>query len=104
MRKINTTKSKAEAATEIHPTHALQLKRLNLVVGQLQGIQRMIEGRRYCPDILTQTRAASAALHKIEVEIFETHLGHCVNDAMKSKDRDEASKKIAELVALIRKF
>lgn len=88
----------------VHPSHVAHLKRMNRVIGQLQGIKRMIEERRYCPDILTQTRAATAALHGIEMAILETHLGHCVKDAFESKSLNESSKKIAELVELVKRF
>ena len=87
-----------------HPDHAEHLKKLNRVIGQLEGIKRMIEGRRYCPDILTQTRAAMAAIKSVELSIFEKHLGHCVSDAMNSEDPANASSKISELVNLVKRF
>ncbi len=87
-----------------HPSHLAHINRMNRVIGQLQGIKRMIEERRYCPDILTQTRAASAALRGIEIAILETHLGHCVKDAFESKSLSESSKKITELVEVMKRF
>lgn len=88
----------------LNPSHELQLGRLNRVVGQLQGIKRMIEEGRYCPDILTQTRAASSALKSIEIAILETHLCHCVTDALSSRDANNSQKKINELIELIKRF
>lgn len=87
-----------------HPNHAVHLKRLNRVIGQIQGVKKMIEDRRYCADILTQTRAASSALKSIELAILERHLGHCVADAMTSRNQSKASEKIDELVKLIGRF
>lgn len=105
--KLKKTK-KAEVSTKgdsiTHPSHLAHLNRMNRVIGQLQGIKRMIEERRYCPDILTQTRAATAALRGIEIAILETHLGHCVKDAFDSKSLNESSKKITELVELMKRF
>lgn len=88
----------------IHPTHVESLKKLNRVIGQLQGVKRMIEERRYCPDILTQTRAASAALKSLEIGIFERHLEHCVADAFESKNISETKQKIEELVNIAKRF
>lgn len=89
---------------ETHPNHSGNIKKLNRVIGQLEGIKRMIGDRRYCPDILTQTRAAAAALKNVEVSIFESHLSHCVTDAMNSRSAEKASSKIEELVNIVKRF
>ena len=49
-----------------HPDHSTDIKRLNRIVGQIEGIKKMIEDKRYCQDILTQTKAASSALKSLE--------------------------------------
>ena len=87
-----------------HPDHAPQLKKLNRVVGQLQGVKRMIEQRRYCPEILTQTRAAASALKMVEMGIIETHLRHCVSEALTSKNSRQAARKVEELVSVLGRF
>ncbi|GIT72747.1 MAG: hypothetical protein Ct9H300mP28_25610 [Pseudomonadota bacterium] len=51
--------------------------RLKKVEGQGRGIQTMIEERRYCMDLLSQIRAVTGALRKIESGILESHLKHC---------------------------
>ena len=61
----------------------------------------MVTDQRYCVDILIQFRAAMAALRAIEVSVFETHLHHCVNSALLSKNKKEAQKKIRELTQLL---
>ena len=38
------------------------LKRLRRAEGQIRGIEKMIEDDAYCPDILTQAAAVTAAL------------------------------------------
>lgn len=84
-----------------HPDHSYILARLNKVQGQLGGIERMVQEKRYCVDILVQFRAAMAALRNIEVDVFKTHLQHCVTQAMNTKDPAEAQKKIDELTELL---
>jgi DNA-binding FrmR family transcriptional regulator len=51
-------------ASDLHadnPDHTEDLRRLKRIRGQLEGIERMIQERRYCPDIVNQIQAASSA-------------------------------------------
>ena len=89
------------ASDEMHANHSVQLVRLKRIKGQVEGLERMITDRRYCPDIVIQARAASSALKSFEVAILETHLRGCVRNAMKSKDAFEAEKKIQEILEIL---
>ena len=86
-----------------HPSHETQLNRLRKVEGQVRGLQKMIEERRYCMDIVSQLRAVSGALKQVELGILETHLQHCVQDALNSNDASEAEAKIQKIVQLLKK-
>lgn len=86
-----------------YPDHRSELHRLNRLIGQLEGIKAMIEDKRYCPEILTQTRAAGSALRSLESAILEKHLQNCVMGALKSGSRKEANDKIEELMVLFEK-
>jgi DNA-binding FrmR family transcriptional regulator len=77
------------------------LNRLNRIEGQVRGVARMVEEGRYCIDILTQIQAARAALARVEIELLRDHLGHCIEGAIVSGDRDEQRKKAAELIELL---
>lgn len=77
------------------------LNRLNRVEGQVRGIVRMVEGDRYCIDVLTQVQAVRAALVRVETEMLKTHLGHCIEDAIISGDKTEQRRKASELVQLL---
>lgn len=88
----------------MHQSHSDQLVRLKKIEGQVRGIQKMIEEKRYCIDILSQVKAVSGALKKIETGIMEGHLQHCVHDAIKSKDEAEAEIKIKEILKLFAKM
>lgn len=89
---------------EIHPDYSGQMPSLNRVAGQVEGVKRMIEERRYCPDILTQLRALRSAVNSIEANILETHLDSCVTDAFNAGDGEEKARKMAELKKLYRRF
>ncbi len=41
-------------------------KRLKRIEGQVRGIMNMVEENRYCIDILTQTKAISSAIKKVD--------------------------------------
>ena len=77
------------------------LNRLSRIEGQVRGVSRMVEDDRYCIDILTQTRAIRAALARVEAELLKGHLGHCIEGAIVSGDKDEQRRKAAELIQLL---
>jgi len=85
-------------------THEEQLQFLKKIEGQVAGIRRMIEGKRYCVDILTQIRSIIGALYRVEGEIFRKHLDGCVIGALKGKSETEKQKKIDEVIELLGKF
>jgi DNA-binding FrmR family transcriptional regulator len=87
-----------------YPDYGAEMPRLNRVTGQVEGIKKMIEERRYCPDILAQLRAVRAALHSIEANILESHLDSCVTDALNSDNAEQKTEKIAELKSLYKRF
>jgi DNA-binding FrmR family transcriptional regulator len=74
------------------------LKRLQRIEGQVRGLSRMIEEDRYCIDVVTQVAAVRAALRRAEEEILRDHVAHCVEDAIKSGNRADQRKKVAELM------
>jgi CsoR family transcriptional regulator, copper-sensing transcriptional repressor len=78
---------------------ALQ-KRLRRVEGQVRGLQRMVEGDRYCIDILEQVSAATKALQAVALELLDDHLTHCVSDAVR-EGGDGATEKLNEASAAI---
>lgn len=85
-------------------THEEQLLFLKKIEGQIRGIQKMIQEKRYCVDIITQIHSIIGALHRVENEIFRKHIDGCVINALKGKSEAEKQKKIDELVELVAKF
>lgn len=77
------------------------LNRLSRIEGQVRGIARMVDDDRYCIDILTQIQAVRAALTRVESEMLKNHLGHCIENAIVSGDREEQRRKAAELIELL---
>ena len=65
-------------------------RRIKKIIGQLNAIDRMIEEDIPCEQILMQVNASKSALHKVGHIIVEGHLEHCVKNAIKDADADEA--------------
>jgi len=87
----------------MQPIHDDKLPNLNRIEGQIKGIKKMIENRRYCVDILTQLKAVRAALHKVEQEVLKTHMHHCLTHAVESGNDKDIREKIDELMQLLSK-
>jgi DNA-binding FrmR family transcriptional regulator len=77
------------------------LNRLSRIEGQVRGIARMVDGDRYCIDILTQLRAVRSALARVETELLKSHLDHCIESAIVSGDQAEQRRKATELIELL---
>ena len=77
------------------------LKRLKRIEGQVRGVAGMVENDRYCIDIVTQIAAVRAALRRVEEEVLRDHVGHCVEHAIASGNKDDQRQKITELMDVI---
>ncbi len=84
-------------------TKAQCLKRLSRIEGQVRGLARMLEDDRYCIDVITQVAAVRAALKRVEEQVLEDHVRHCVEHAIMSGDAEEQRKKVAELLEVLRR-
>ena len=87
-----------------YPSHAKETVALKRIEGQIRGIQNMVTEGKYCVDILTQIHAVMGALARVEDNILERHLEHCVSKAVKGKSTADRGKKFEELMALIKRF
>jgi len=83
-----------------NPSHTKEIHRLNRLIGQLEGIKRMIESGRYCPDILIQTKAIVSSIRSLETAILEKHIKCCVKNAIQSGTDGE--EKVSELVNIFK--
>ena len=74
------------------------LARLARIEGQIRGVQGMVQDDRYCIDVLTQIRAAQAALDRVALGLLDDHAHQCVMGADDPQLRDERT---AELMAAV---
>ncbi|WP_395611648.1 metal-sensitive transcriptional regulator [Allosphingosinicella sp.] len=77
--------------------------RLSRIEGQVRGVARMIDEDRYCIDVLTQLQAVRAALAKVETELLNDHLQHCVEGAISGGDAADQRQKVNELIQLLQR-
>ena len=76
------------------------IRRLKLAEGQIRGIQKMLEEDAYCPDVLVQVSAVSAALNSFNRELLACHIRSCVAEDIR-EGKDEA---IDEFVRTLQKL
>lgn len=76
------------------------LARMKKIEGQAGGIRRMIEGDRYCIDIVQQLSALCAASDEVSLLILQGHIEGCVTEAIRGQ-RGEGH--IKELIETLRK-
>ncbi|HLS60425.1 MAG TPA: metal-sensitive transcriptional regulator [Virgibacillus sp.] len=83
----------------VQPHKQQLLNRLKRVEGQVRGIHQMVENDRYCVDILHQISAVQSAMNKVSLALLEDHTKHCVANAIKGNDGEEA---IQELMTVMK--
>lgn len=76
------------------------LNRLSRIEGQVRGVKGMVENDAYCPDILTQVSAITAALNSFNKVLLANHIKTCVVDDL-HEGKDEV---VDELVTTLQKL
>lgn len=79
-------------------TTTMLILRLNKLIGQLNGIKKMIDEGAPCEDVLTQMNAVNGALHKLSFLMLDAHVRHCVREGMKAGHADETIESLAEAI------
>ena len=83
------------------PKHDDLLPRLKRIEGQIRGITRMVEERRYCIDIIQQLTAARRAIDEVSLQMMQGHINACVSDAIR---KQKGPAKVNELMQTIHRF
>lgn len=76
------------------------LKRLNIIKGQVEGLQKMVEDDVYCMDLLTQSLAIQNSLKSLDSVLFERHL----KTHVKHQFHEEPEKAVEEIVSLFKRI
>ena len=73
------------------------IRRLNIVAGQVNGLQQMVTDDRYCADILMQISSTTNALKSLGNEILKNHMKNCMVEDIQ-KGNLEVIEEILDLV------
>ncbi len=99
----------AAAACPCHRTKARSeeesralINRLSRIEGQVRGIRGMVERDAYCPDILTQVAAVTAALNAFNRELLAEHIRTCVKDDLHAGHDETVDELVATLYKLMK--
>lgn len=85
-------------------THLEEIVLLKRIEGQIRGVQKMIEEKRYCLDILTQLASVAGAIKRVEHNILSRHLRGCVQESFSRGTREDRVNKIEEIIHALQKF
>lgn len=75
------------------------VRRLHRIKGQIEGIEKMVEDKRYCIEVLQQIGAVRSALYQVGLLMLERHSRSCVVDAIRKGKEEDA---ISELMGVFK--
>lgn len=81
---------------------AEEIRRLNRVAGQVEGIRKMLGDQRGLGDVLMQCKAVHSALKAVESRLLRAHLGHALDEIVTLEKKKTRAEKVAELEDLFR--
>jgi DNA-binding FrmR family transcriptional regulator len=80
-----------------------EIKRLNRIIGQIEGVRNMLEEQRKMEDVLIQCKAIHSALKSVESRIFKAHLEVTLDEIVKLDKKKSREQTVAELEELFRR-
>ncbi len=78
--------------------HDEEIKRLNRVVGQIEGIGKMLGNKRKLADVLIQFKAVHSALKGVEERVMLNFAEIAIDDIVSADKRKEREAKMKELL------
>ncbi|MDY3983809.1 MAG: metal-sensitive transcriptional regulator [Veillonellaceae bacterium] len=75
------------------------VRRLHRIKGQIEGIEKMVEDKRYYIEVLQQIGAVRSALYQVGLLMLESHSRSCVVDAIRKGKEEDA---ISELMGVFK--
>ncbi len=79
-----------------------EVKRLNRVMGQIEGVSKMLNEQRKLQDVLIQCKAVHSALKSVESRILKAHLEVALDEISKLEKKKNREQKVAELEELFK--
>lgn len=70
---------------------------VNNIIGQLEGVKKMMEEDKECTDIITQLKASKSAINTTMNRLLEEHSENCLKD-VDQKDKEKITSLFKEIV------
>jgi len=72
-----------------HGAENLKAKKvINMAVGSIQKIPKMVEVKQYCPEIIQQIDSVIGLLKSARTELLRGHLNSCLTERIKNNKED----------------
>ena len=76
------------------------ISRLNRMIGQMNGVKKMVEEDRYCDDVLVQLAAIDRAIKSLSASILQSHMHSCLVEDIQNGNTSS----VDEIVELFKRF
>ncbi len=76
------------------------LGRLRRIEGQVRGLQRMIEMKAPCVDVLTQVSAVTSAMKKTGTAIIRANMTRCMTEAGAGQGKEDFQAALSRYIDL----
>jgi DNA-binding FrmR family transcriptional regulator len=83
-------------------TNIEDLPRLKRLIGQLEGVRKMVEDKRHCYEVVHQLRAVASAIQGLEAKILNNHVEHLIEEVIDHPHSPQAEHKKKDLRNLLK--
>lgn len=73
-------------------------QRINNIIGQLEGVKKMITNNHDCFLILNQIKSLKSAVSSLGVQLLSDELGACLSNKMEPSQRKKMETILKELI------
>ena len=70
---------------------------INNIIGQLNGVKKMLQEEKDCTEIITQLKASKSGINTIMNRLIEENSKNCLKDLSK-KDREKLASFFQEII------
>lgn len=100
--KKNKTKGDKPTKAQVESVYGDEIKRLNRVVGQVEGIAKMLGENRKLDAILMQCKAVHSALKSVESRLLKIHLEEMLEELAKIEKKKDRAERLSDLEDLFK--
>jgi DNA-binding FrmR family transcriptional regulator len=84
--------------------HKEELVRLKRIENQIRGVQKMIDNKKYCINILKQLTSIVVAIKSVDENIQEKHLKDCLPSIFATANNEDKAENNGEIVEVLKKI